>query len=125
MNGRIVLGQIAEQKFTVGAVENGFRVCRPITHDSPYDFIIEKEGILFRIQVKSTSREPYGGKKTYQVSINRDYEQSAFDYYAIFVGAIGLFHLVPKALITTKTIHFRLNRSECKFGGYRDNWELS
>ena len=124
------IGEYAEQMFTVRAILNGFRVSRPIGHASSYDFIIEKEGRLFRIQVKST-----GGtsRNTYQVSLAKGngtnkrviaYEKDAFDFYAIYIKPLDKFYIVPKNDLSVKTFCIHRDKEETKYSEYLEKWDM-
>ena len=52
-------GTIAEQLFATQAMRRGFGVSMPIGDFLPYDIILDSNGILFRIQVKSTTYKEY------------------------------------------------------------------
>ena len=51
------LGCLAEYKFSVKAIQEGFNVSMPLLDSSPYDCIIERDLKLYKIQVKNVSAE--------------------------------------------------------------------
>ncbi len=76
-------------------ISNGYEVCLPIGDKRDYDFIIEKDSILKRIQVKyagfSTKRNRSvaglritGGNQSYTYA--KKYHKDAFDELFIFTG---------------------------------------
>ena len=50
-------GDIEEQRFVLFCVERQIPISKPITNSLPYDFIIEFNNKLFRIQVKKSTLE--------------------------------------------------------------------
>lgn len=130
MTTKAVLGEIAEQKFTVRAIEEGFKVSRPIGHITSYDFIIEKEGRLFRIQVKST-HQIRKGNRTFQISVgqsslrvSKPYADNSFDYFAIFVGPLDCFFIVPQSAIKVRTLSINPAPNKNRYVEYLENWEI-
>lgn len=121
-----VLGEIAEQKFTVKAIQNGFKVSRPIGHATAYDFIIEKEGRLFRIQVKSC----FSGAKfenSYKIGISKSgkvYDKFEFDYYAIYIDELNSFFLIPFNETPGITLRVHEDPAKSKYTKYRNNWDI-
>lgn len=91
MSRTILHGSVAEAIFMKVAVKDGFRVNLPFSHDTPYDFIIEKEGALFMIQVKKAYNASEKGKEhiccevrsgKYEDGMQVGYSQYDFDYLA-------------------------------------------
>jgi len=122
-------GTLAEQIFTVEAIRNCFRVARPI-EPCAYDFILEKDTHLFRIQVKSCFRKKEKGRKTYQINVgqrtnvNRTYDINAFDYYAIYIQAIDQFYLIPINKCAGQTLRINPEDHESLYVSFRNNWAL-
>ena len=47
------IGDITEQKFILYCLKNNIPVCKPIGNNLPYDFIIEFNNQLLKIQIKT------------------------------------------------------------------------
>lgn len=47
------IGDISEQRFILYCLQHEIPVCRPIGNNLPYDFIIDFQGKLLKIQVKT------------------------------------------------------------------------
>lgn len=71
-------GQIIESKFVFECSKLGIRVSRPIGDTAPYDFIIEINNKLFRIQCKSLRKynNSYIGDVHKKVGTRRTAKQS-------------------------------------------------
>ena len=67
-------GCFAEYKFATRAMENGFNVSMPLLDASPYDCLLEKEGRVFKIQIKYVSADRQKDEKynNMRVSLHRD-----------------------------------------------------
>ena len=50
-------GCFAEYHFATRAMEKGFNVSMPLLDSSAYDCILEKEGKLFKFQIKYVSKD--------------------------------------------------------------------
>lgn len=126
-------GVIAELIFVVKAASMGFAVSKPYGDSEPYDLVIEENGRLFRIQVKSvftTSRWGYG------VSVARKRQQKPaqysvreIDFIAAYVVAHDAWYIIPVAEIASLT-NIRLYPEGAKrqdgglFEKYREAWDL-
>lgn len=53
-------GQITESKFVFECSKLGIKVSRPIGDTAPYDFIIDIDNKLFKVQCKSMSKKSNG-----------------------------------------------------------------
>jgi hypothetical protein len=93
-------GCFAEYKFGTIAMENGFNVSMPLLDASPYDAIIEKDGKVFKIQIKSVSADRKKNKSNIHISLTRTgkgYPKKYVDYFAIyFVEYDGFFIIKNK-----------------------------
>ena len=52
-------GCYAEYLFATTAIEKGFNVSMPLLDASKYDCILEKEGKMFKIQIKFMGKDRY------------------------------------------------------------------
>jgi hypothetical protein len=72
-----VLGEhLAAAAFTAA----GCRVSIPVGHDVPYDMIVDANGMLLRIQVKTTSRSEFDLRHN---GHSQYYGTNDFDFYAL------------------------------------------
>jgi hypothetical protein len=53
-------GEWAEARFVARAAELMFRVAKPWGDSAPYDLMVERDGLIYRVQVKSTMRRMKG-----------------------------------------------------------------
>jgi PD-(D/E)XK endonuclease len=127
-------GLIAELIFVVKAASMGFAVSKPYGDCEPYDVIIEDNGRVFRIQVKSvftTSRWGYSvcvTRKRHQKS-GVAYSPHEIDFIAAYVVAHDTWYIIPVAEVANLT-NIRLYPEGAKrsdgahFEKYREAWDL-
>ena len=94
------IGDITEQKFVLYCLERNIPISRPIGNNLQYDFIIEINNILYKIQVKTCrivgkSVITFNTKscsKNYNEVVKSDY-QGKIDYFATIYNNMCL--LIP------------------------------
>ncbi len=122
-------GELAEAAFLEKAVRLGFTVSRPFGESSAYDFIVEKDGRLARVQVKSVAVARNG---TYRISSGsghsskRAYTRAEIDVLAAYVVPEKTWYLIPVAAFSpVKSIHLCPQRpSRRRFERFREAWEV-
>ena len=85
------IGDISEQKFVLHCLVKDIPVCKPIGNNLPYDFVVDYNGNLLRIQVKTaykgTSQDTWvfntrSTSKNYSEVTNHNYI-GLIDYFAV------------------------------------------
>lgn len=85
------IGDISEQKFILYCLEKNIPVCKPIGNNLPYDYIIDYNNQLYKIQVKTAYRSKTldswifntrSTSKNYTEVINKNYI-GKIDYFAV------------------------------------------
>lgn len=92
------LGCLAEYKFSVKAIEQGFNVSMPLLHSSPYDCILERDLKLYKIQVKNVSAKRKFNGNNIHIVLRRStdfYTKEEVDYFAIYFTVLDGFFIVP------------------------------
>jgi hypothetical protein len=99
-NMSVISGNLAEIKFLLLCTEKGHIVSKPIMDGCNYDFIVDRAGIVSRVQVKSTNCfAPQGN--CYVVNINhgnkseKRYSKSSVDEIAVYVFDYDAWYLIP------------------------------
>jgi hypothetical protein len=127
-------GMMAELIFVVKAASMGFAVSKPYGDCEPYDVIIEENGRVFRIQVKSVFTTQRWG---YSIAVARmrqhkpilRYSADEIDFIAAYVVAHDAWYIIPVAEIGSLA-HIRLYPEGTKrydggrFEKYREAWDL-
>lgn len=132
MKDAIIKGRLTEMRFVIRATEHGWRVSQPIFRDGRYDFIIEKNDRLLRVQVKTAikdkrcnsefirtqwdcKRAEDGGRKW------RSYD-GYVDFFVAYSVISDEFAILPVAVIKDR---FSIRFSRRGFiGRYIGNWDF-
>src|SRR5271169_713198 len=95
-------GMMAELIFVVKAASMGFAVLKPYGDSEPYDVVVEENGRLLRIQVKSVFTTSRWG---YSVSVQRhsrghgrpviQYSAQEIDFIAAYVVPHDAWYIIP------------------------------
>lgn len=115
-----ILGDIAELKFMVLMREMGYTVCKPMSHHSRYDFIIDMDGDMKRVQVKSTNYKTMTKSDnayvchSYTQRKKRRYSASEIDFIAVFVHDYCAWYMIPMSDINSENIKLYPHKSESK-----------
>ena len=129
MNEHVKKGNISEQQFILYCLKNNINISRPIFNDLRYDFIIEYNNQLLRVQVKTAYK---GNTKenrfmfdtsntvcTMSETRKKDYIND-IDLFAVyceaFLGANHPFIFVPVEKATTKSMimYFGDNKTDTR-----------
>ena len=127
-------GEIAELIFVIKASSMGFAVSKPYGDSEAYDLVIEENGKLLRIQVKSAFTTSRWG---YSVAVARNrsgrraerYSAEEIDFIVAYIVPHDAWYIVPVAEIAG-LVHIRLypegtrKRDGGYFERYREAWEL-
>lgn len=92
-------GCFAEYRFAIRAMEWGFNVSMPLLDASAYDAIVEKDGILNKIQIKSISEARTNKMERSDVQCvlrgdAKSYPIELVDYFAIYVERDRGFYII-------------------------------
>jgi len=91
------LGCLAEYKFSVKAIQEGFNVSMPLLDSSPYDCIIERDLKLYKIQVKNVSASRKFNRDSIHVVLRRStdfYTKDEVDFFAIYFTVLDGFFII-------------------------------
>lgn len=89
------LGKITELQVAEAFLQRGFQVCQPLVSDSRYDFIVDINGKLLKIQVKTSHPDDDKAYIVFATSsshtntertVNKSYSANEIDYFATFYG---------------------------------------
>jgi hypothetical protein len=90
-------GEWAEIRFVARATEQRFRVSKPWGDSAPYDVMVEREGLTYRVQVKSTMRRARGGSYACHMPAGDRllYVLEEIDFVAAYVIPADLWYIIP------------------------------
>ena len=118
-------GEWAEMRFMAMATENGIEVSKPYGEMAHYDFVVEHEGRLARVQVKSTMYRNGRGYACTMRGWRGPYGLNAFDYVAVYLILEDLWYIVPAKNIRGQwTVTLNPNLKNARYEPYREAWYL-
>lgn len=116
----IDFGAAAEQFTSAELHLRGFFISYSVTDKTPYDFICDKDGKLFKIQVKGTYKQDDRGTYKFTLRSNRGaYTASEVDFYILYVHPTKVFYIIPFAFLRTQTV-----RVGPKLDPFKNAWHL-
>ena len=93
-----VKGIIGEMEFAIHLLKKGYTILKPINPNSSYDYVIEKDGVYKKLQVKYLT--PKNG--ILRVEIKRPkrkktrlYQQRGVDLLGVFDPINNTFYMIP------------------------------
>lgn len=119
-------GEWAELRFLARAAELGLTVIRPWGDSLHYDMVVEWEGCLLRVQVKSTMRRRSNSYYfTLRGAIHR-YTREDFDFLAAYLIPEDVWYIIPSdiALTNINQICITPGSSTSRYEPYREAWQL-
>ena len=119
-------GEWVEMHFMARATEEGLQVSKPWGDSASYDFIVEHGARCFRVQVKSTLHQGYGGHCC-QVrgSQRKAYVDGSFDFAAVYLIPLNVWYIIPTVQIAGQTsVFFSPGLRNSKYGQYENAWHL-
>lgn len=97
MNGN-QKGCFAEYHFATTAIKQGFNVSMPLLDSSMYDCILEKNGKLFKFQVKYLGAKRYKHGRSIQIVLKRTgtptYDSNYVDFFALWSEEFNGFFII-------------------------------
>jgi PD-(D/E)XK endonuclease len=125
-------GQWAELRFMAKVIELGFQAAKPLGDSAQYDVVLDVGGRFISIQVKSTFHEVAGSSPSrFEVSLlhpsgpNRTYQQSDFDYLAVYYIPKDIWYIIPSAQAAGRfAIRACPGDKQNQWEPYREAWHL-
>lgn len=127
-------GEITELEVAQSFLKLGYQVCKPLVSDSRYDFIVDINHQLYKIQVKTSSLsqdEDYIEFKTQsthtntQTTVYHTYSAEDVDYFATMYN--HQCYLVPISKIGSRSFRLRLKptkNGQTKNINFAENFKL-
>jgi hypothetical protein len=124
------LGEWAEMAFMLRATALGFTVSKPFGDTAQYDFLVEKQRRVSRIQVKCTAAlllDAYRVQTRHRAGRNVRYNLGHADFIACYVIPEDAWYIIPvEAISHTTAIYLRPHRpkTRARHEIFRDAWHL-
>lgn len=124
-------GRESELRFALSAYEKGFIVSLPFGGDTIYDAIVDNNGKLTRVQVKTVNNRAVDSNKfklnTLHASGTEKYSSSDVDVIAGYIKSLDIWYFIPVNLVETQTcvcLYPHKNAKDCKYEIYKENWNI-
>jgi hypothetical protein len=125
-------GQWAELRFMAKATEFGYQLAKPVGDSTQYDVVIDLGGRFVSVQVKSTMFEAgnlkpgnFVASLVHASGPNHRYEQTDFDYLAVYCIPRDIWHIIPWAVACGKqSICLCPGDKQNQWEHYREAWHL-
>jgi hypothetical protein len=127
-------GEIVELKFFLKSFENGLIVSKPFGDNQKYDFIVDAENRLSRVQVKSTfQKDKYSQRNTNRYRINssfgasrkKQYTKKEIDILVVYIQPEDAWYIIPvDNVCKIKTLSFYPHLKSGKMESFRERWDL-
>jgi hypothetical protein len=133
-------GEWAELRFMTRAAEHGIMVSRPWGDSAPYDLMLERNGRVLLVQVKSTMRIVRGIYRCHVPYARANGETSVppvpgrrpasrhsqIDFVAAYIIPEDLWYILPAPIVIGLSGHISLSphRKGHKYEPYQEAWHL-
>lgn len=125
-------GTIAEMKFITRALQEGFGVAMTVGDSLPYDVIIESNGHLYKIQIKSTNKLQTADRgNSYKINLSKGnkvktrYKPSEVDFFACYAAPEEAWYILPIDVVEAITIRIYPHREGVgMYEEYKEAWSL-
>lgn len=131
-------GDIAEQAVILKALQMGWEVAKPVGDRLPYDLIIDLNGKLVKVQVKSAwfdeAKQNYvvdnrRTKTNRRVMKRENYSSNDFDFAILYISDLSVFYIMPIEAFLSYGSEIHLVEDEKrqrkpKSAAYREAWQL-
>jgi len=118
-------GEWAEMCFMTSAAEHGLCVSKPWGETAHYDFVVDSNRRLLRVQVKSTFSRRRGKYICGVHPTKGVYAANDFDFIAAYLVHEGLWYIIPAELIQGKeSIMISPEFKRAKYARFREAWQL-
>jgi prevent-host-death family protein len=115
-------GNVAELGFAFDAVRAGLRVLTPLVEHGAYDAVLDIEGRLIRVQIKSGTLERAGSVVSARLKrswhsptagyVIRGYSAAEIDAFATYCAELDACYLVPiEEVEGQRTVHLRIGEA--------------
>ena len=131
-------GDIAEQAVVLHALKNGWGVLRPVGDRLPYDLVLDVNGSLIKLQVKSAwfnqQKQNFvvdnrRTKTNRRIMLRSAYTKDDFDFAVLHLEEKEIFYVIPVAIFIGYGSEIHLVEAAKRqrkplSAEYRDAWHL-
>jgi len=111
--------------FGAQALREGLRLARPWGESSGYDFVVDQNGKMVRVQVKSTAFREGTGYSCSLKDSKGPYKKNSFEFVAAYVIPEDVWFIIPEKKVLGKwSVGLYPNLKGSKYGEYLEAWDL-
>ena len=112
-------GDYCESLFMSKCIQNGYVVSKPFSQNSRYDFVIDDNYSLKRVQVKYTD---YVRPSDNQCHVRIEYTKQEIDWFAIHMNKINCWFVLPIEVVEgMKQFSVKVNKKS-KYDIFKNNF---
>ncbi|MGC2060912.1 MAG: group I intron-associated PD-(D/E)XK endonuclease [Candidatus Sulfotelmatobacter sp.] len=118
-------GEWAEMVFAGRALREGLRLARPWGESSGYDFVVDQDGRMVRVQVKSTIFKEGTGYSCSMKDSKGPYKKNSFEFVAAYVIPEDVWFIIPEKKVRGLwSVGLYPKLKGAKYGEYLEAWDL-
>jgi len=121
-------GEWSEIRFVGRAAEQRFRVSKPWGNTAPYDLMVEREGAIHRVQVKSTMSRVSKGAYSCRMPSGKRLKHilEEIEFVAAYVIPLDLWYIIPAGVVAKRKGSITLSpwARRSKYERYLEAWYL-
>ncbi|MFK7933548.1 MAG: group I intron-associated PD-(D/E)XK endonuclease [Saprospiraceae bacterium] len=131
-------GDIAECAVTLYALQQGWGVLHPFGDRLPYDLVLDIDGVLIKVQVKSawfdSNKENYvvdnrRTKTNRRIMVRSNYNPADFDFAVLYIEDLNVFYVMPSEIFISYGSEIHLvetdkRQRKPRSAEYRNAWKL-
>jgi hypothetical protein len=118
-------GELVELRFLLRAAELRLNVSKPYGDSTPYDFLVESGGEVFKVQVKSTGFRHLGSKSYVCATHHRKpYKKKEVNFVAAYIVGEDAWYIIPLHAIAGRQVYLNPRFRRNKYRRYREAWDL-
>ena len=119
-----ITGVAVEHLIQARLIAKGFVVSQP-TFDAGYDLVVDHEGVINKVQIRSTSSicasQTHRKHKYYRVKVR---SVSGLHIFCVYIIPTNTVYLIPWHIVKEKhTISFPLGK-ESRYDEYKENYDI-
>ena len=126
-----IIGEKAEALFLAECINKDLIVSRPFGDNAPYDFVVDVDGKLVKVQVKSTTI--FSECRKYRITCGHGsttnnkkepYSKKEVDFIAVYVFDYDAWYLIPIKKIKSVSVGLfpHIEGSKGQYEAYKGNW---
>lgn len=130
------LGKLAELEFNITALRRGYACLWPSVDIHGYDCVIDSNGRLFKVQIKSTAKVHYNNRGYQEVKFSCSkgkssavpYDRTDFDFLVCFSHELKKWWIIPMEETPiekgSRSLSIYPERKNSKYTKFENAWHL-